>query len=61
LPQVKSHQDWIKSHFAAVGLSSSRPVMDSKNKENGPRSRRVTFRVITNAEIQMKKILEQQG
>lgn len=61
LPQVKNHQDWIKSHFAAVGLSSSRPVMDSENKEIEPRSRRVTFRVITNAEIQMKKILEQQG
>lgn len=60
LPAVAGYQDWIKRHFAAVGLSSSRPVLDGQGQENGERSRRVTFRVITNAEIQMKKILEQQ-
>ncbi|MBS4705881.1 OmpA family protein [Aeromonas veronii] len=59
LPNVAEYQNWIKRHFAAVGLSSSRPVLDNKMQENRDRSRRVTFRVITNAEIQMKKILEQ--
>ncbi|SFP98059.1 Outer membrane protein OmpA [Nitrosomonas cryotolerans] len=58
LPDVAEYQGWIKRHFAAVGLSSSRPVLNGRGEEMGDRSRRVTFRVITNAEIQMKKILE---
>ncbi len=58
LPSTKNYQDWIKSHFAAVGLSSSKPVHTSEGQEDKERSRRVTFRVITNADIQMKRILE---
>lgn len=58
LPEVSSHQDWIKRHFAAVGFSSSRPVLTDEQLEDKEKSRRVTFRVITNADIQMKKILE---
>lgn len=58
LPEVREYQDWIKRHFAAVGFSSSRPVLTDNKAEDKQRSRRVTFRVITNADIQMKRILE---
>ncbi|MFT5722601.1 MAG: outer membrane protein OmpA-like peptidoglycan-associated protein, partial [Motiliproteus sp.] len=58
LPSMDPHQAWIKTHFAAVGLSSSHPVMSPTGKEDLQRSRRVTFRVITNADIQMRQILE---
>lgn len=48
---------WIKSNFAAVGFSSSRAIYDSEQREDTERSRRVTFRVITNADIQIRKII----
>lgn len=59
LPAVESERDWVKRHFAAVGFSSSRPVLDAQGHENRARSRRVSFRVITNAELQIRKILEE--
>lgn len=58
LPAVSQYSDWIRKHFAAVGFSSSRLIVDDQGLEDKKRSRRVTFRVITNAEIQMRKILE---
>lgn len=70
LDLVANDQAWIKSHVAAVGLSSSKPRFfedecNSSDKkidlnlcnENPGQSRRVSFRVITNAEIQIKQIL----
>lgn len=58
LAEVTPHQEWIKAHIAAVGLSSSRPVLDSNNQENRKKSRRVTFRVVSNADTRIKQILE---
>ncbi|MCR9105769.1 MAG: OmpA family protein [Gammaproteobacteria bacterium] len=58
MDEVEQYRPWIKRHFAAVGLSSSRLVLDDSGVEDRNRSRRVTFRVITNADIQMRKILE---
>tara|TARA_B100000519_G_scaffold154568_1_gene135784 strand:+ start:4775 stop:5491 length:717 start_codon:yes stop_codon:yes gene_type:complete len=49
---------WIKSSFAAVGLASSRLKLNSDGSENKEKSRRVSFRVITNADIQIRKIVE---
>ncbi|MFM5858055.1 OmpA family protein [Aeromonas veronii] len=48
---------WIKSNIAAVGFSSSRLVMIN-GVEDAAKSRRVSFRAITNADIQIKRILE---
>lgn len=59
LPQVSSEQDWIKSNIAAVGFSSSRPILASDGDEDQESSRRVSFRVVTNADIQIRKILEE--
>lgn len=49
--------DWIKANIAAVGFSSSRLIMQN-DVEDAAMSRRVSFRAITNADIQIKRILE---
>lgn len=59
LPAISSDKQWVKRHFAAVGFSSSRLVLDDRGSEDRARSRRVTFRVITNAETQIRKIIEE--
>lgn len=48
---------WIKKNIAAVGFSSSRLIMKD-GVEDAAQSRRVSFRAITNADIQIKRILE---
>ena len=58
LDKVATHKEWINRHIAAVGFSSSRKIVDRKGDEDRDRSRRVSFRVITNADIKIKQILE---
>lgn len=57
LSSVSEYKPWIKQNFAAVGFSSAKAIIED-GLENQDRSRRVTFRVITNADIQMRRILE---
>lgn len=59
LPEGSEESQWVRKHIAAVGYSSSRLVLDDQGVEDRERSRRVTFRVVTNAETQIRKILEQ--
>jgi outer membrane protein OmpA-like peptidoglycan-associated protein len=59
MPAVKEHRTWIKAVFSAVGYSSAHPVLDKNGRENSIRSRRVTFKVITNAELQIRKIIQE--
>jgi len=58
MERTVKYQGWIKSHVAAVGLSSSKPMLKNNGKEDRAKSRRVSFRVITNADIQIKRILQ---
>lgn len=58
LSDVDSYRQWLKGHMVAVGFSSSHPVVDDQGQEMREASRRVTFRVITNADIKIKQILE---
>ena len=58
LHPVAVERPWIKKHLAAVGFSSSRLIQNPNGVENVERSRRVSFRVMTNAETQIRKILE---
>lgn len=58
LPADTGDRSWVKLKVAAVGLSSSRLVTDSRGREDPERSRRVLFRVVTNAETQIRTILE---
>lgn len=59
LEEIKSQRDWIRKHVAAVGLSSSKLILDDKGNEDSDKSRRVSFRVNTNADIQIRKIIEE--
>lgn len=58
LPAVTNEKPWIKSKFAAVGYSSSQLVLKEDGTEDLERSRRVTFKVVTNAETQIRKIMD---
>ena len=57
LPGVEQHADWIRGSVAAVGFSSSKVMLDEQGDEDEDASRRVTFRVVTNADTQIRKIL----
>jgi len=57
LEKVKDKQDWIKDKLAAVGFSSSKLILKD-NSEDEDASKRVSFRVITNSDIQIRKILD---
>ncbi len=58
LPLGEQDREWARKYLAAVGYSSSRLIIDPKNGgENRELSRRVSFRVITNAEVQIRKII----
>jgi outer membrane protein OmpA-like peptidoglycan-associated protein len=58
LPQVGGQRDWLRRYLTANGLSSSRPVFDPSGAEDAARSRRVEFRIRTDAETRIAKILE---
>lgn len=59
LPESSEQALWVRRHLAAVGYSSSRLVRDADGKEDTMRSRRVAFRVVTNSETQIRRIIEQ--
>ncbi|AMO56123.1 OmpA family protein [Endozoicomonas montiporae] len=48
---------WIRKNVAAAGYSSSRLILTKDGLEDRERSRRVDFKVVTNAETQIRKIL----
>lgn len=50
---------WLKKYVTANGLSSSKLIYDDENIENFELSRRVEFRIKTNAEKRIAKILNQ--
>jgi outer membrane protein OmpA-like peptidoglycan-associated protein len=58
MPDIFEYQQWIKKNVAAVGLSSSKVILDESGKEDNALSRRVSFRVLTNADIQIRRILQ---
>ena len=58
LPQSSPQEGWLREHLTANGLSSSKLVLDVKGREDSPRSRRVEFKVRTDAETRIARILE---
>jgi outer membrane protein OmpA-like peptidoglycan-associated protein len=58
LPENDADRAWPKRYVTANGLSSSQPILDGQQKEDVVRSRRVVFRVRTDAETRIEKILE---
>jgi outer membrane protein OmpA-like peptidoglycan-associated protein len=57
LDNLGPYRDWIKRNIAAVGFSSAKAVVVN-GREDELKSQRVSFRVITNADIRIKQILE---
>ncbi|MEN5164172.1 hypothetical protein [Achromobacter kerstersii] len=57
LANSDTERDWIRGKIAAVGFSSARPVQKSDGVEDVQRSRRVSFRVISDSATQIKRII----
>lgn len=58
LPDVQAEKSWLKEHMTANGLSSSKPVLRANGEEDNERSRRVEFRLRTDAESRIATILD---
>lgn len=58
LSAVTNEKPWLKTYLTANGLSSAKVVIDESGIENGERSRRVEFKVRTDAEGKIATILE---
>ncbi len=52
------NRDWVQTIITANGLSSSKPVLMANGREDKTQSRRVEFRVRTNAERRIVDILQ---
>ena len=57
LDEVKEQRSWIKEKLTANGLSSSKLILKADSTEDSQRSRRVEFRLRTNAEQRIVNIL----
>jgi len=59
LRSFKDYQkrDWLKTYLTANGLSSSKLILTQKGQENRIASRRVEFRIKTNAEKKIDEIV----
>lgn len=53
--------EWSQFKITANGLSSSHPILDKNGKEMPELSRRVEFRIRTNAEKQLEEIARKRG
>ena len=58
LPAVAQQRAWLTRYLTANGLASSRPMLDAEKHEDAQRSRRVEFRVRTDADTRIANILE---
>jgi outer membrane protein OmpA-like peptidoglycan-associated protein len=59
LPKVSAERSWIRQILTANGLSSSKPILVN-GVEDTKLSRRVEFRIKTNSENQIMKILKRE-
>ena len=58
LPEVQKDIDWLRSNVTANGLSSSHRILKPDGTEDADRSKRVDFRILTDADAKIEKILE---
>lgn len=56
---VQEEKPWLKTHLTANGLASAKVIKDELEQEDAERSRRVEFKVRTDAEGRIATILEQ--
>ncbi len=58
LPMTSDQIRWLRERVTANGLSSSRRIFNSDGSENSGRSQRVEFRVRTDSEQRLERIIE---
>ena len=58
IPAISENREWIQQYLTANGLSSSKLITNPDGTQNREESRRVEFRVRTNAEKQLEEIKE---
>jgi outer membrane protein OmpA-like peptidoglycan-associated protein len=58
LEKAKNDMEWAKENITANGLSSSKIIRQNNGQENPALSRRVEFRVRTDAEKRILSILQ---
>lgn len=58
LDSTQDNRGWIEARITANGLSHSRPILDEEGNPDWQRSRRVDFRLRTDAEEQIRELLE---
>jgi outer membrane protein OmpA-like peptidoglycan-associated protein len=58
LPAIHGDLPWLRGHITANGLSSSKTIKRPDGSEDYERSQRVEFRVRTDAESRIAKIIE---
>lgn len=58
LPAIRGDLPWLRGHITANGLSSSKTIKRPEGSEDYERSQRVEFRVRTDAELRIAKIIE---
>lgn len=58
LTDIGRFEGWLVSHLTANGLSSSRPLNDGSSRDSALLNQRVEFRIITNAEERMNRIVQ---
>ena len=56
IPEIRGNREWLRQYLTANGLSSSKLITYTDGTQNRTESRRVEFRVRTNAEKQLEKI-----
>jgi len=61
LPEVRENVAWLRQHVTANGMSFSRLILTPDGQEDVAASRRVEFRVKTNAEERISQIVEVSG
>ena len=59
LAEVKENKVWLKQYLTANGLSSAKVIRDDAGNEDPERSRRVEFKVRTDADSRIATILDQ--
>ena len=57
-PQIQQNKKWIRGNLTANGLSSSKLIRNPDGTQNRKESRRVEFRVRTNAEKRIVEIIK---
>jgi outer membrane protein OmpA-like peptidoglycan-associated protein len=57
IPSAAIQREWLKQFVTANGLSSSKPIRHADGSEDPQRSQRVEFRIRTDAEFRITRIL----